>query len=703
MFPKKYFFLLLCFSVSFIGCKQLSKDGDFKYTNDLIHETSPYLLQHAHNPVNWRAWNPETLALAKKENKLIIISIGYSACHWCHVMEEESFENEAVAKIMNDHFICIKVDREERPDIDQIYMNAVQLMTGSGGWPLNCIALPDGRPIFGGTYFPKDDWIKVLTKVSDFYKNDPEKAAEYADKLTQGIKESEQIIFNPSKEAFSATELTTALKNWQKNIDITNGGLVGDQKFPMPKAMHFLLRYGFQKKDAQWQKQLTTTLNAMTNGGLYDQIGGGFSRYTVDSKWHIPHFEKMLYDNAQLVTLYADAYLATKNPSYKQTIEETLTFVERELMAENGAFYSSLDADSKDSKNKLEEGAFYAWTIAELKSELKSDFDLFKDYYNINSTGLWEKDKYVLVKTQTDEAFTKSQKIALGALQFKIKDWKKTLLKARSKRSRPHLDDKTLTSWNALMIKGYVQAYKALKNPHYLEMALKNAEFIRTTQLQKDGNLYHNYKDGKSSITGFAEDYAAVIDAYIALYQVSLDEKWLNQAHDLMQYSIAHFFDTKTHMFYFTANDSPNIITRKMEVSDNAIPSSNSVLAGSLFQLGHYFSDAKYSGIAKQMLNNVKKEAIAYPTAYYNWLDLMLNYTDNYYEVAVAGPAAKQKMNALQSYYLPNVLYAGTTKDSKLPLLESRYMPDETYIYVCVEGACKLPETDVVKTVEKLK
>ncbi|MCW2120386.1 thioredoxin domain-containing protein [Flavobacterium sp. 7A] len=702
MFPKKYFFLLFCFSLALLGCKP-SKDGDFKYTNELINETSPYLLQHAHNPVNWRAWNPETLALAKKENKLILISIGYSACHWCHVMEEESFQNDSVAKIMNDNFICIKVDREERPDIDQIYMNAVQLMTGSGGWPLNCIALPDGRPIFGGTYFPKDDWTKMLLKVADFYKSDPKKAAEYADKLTQGIKESEQIVFNPSKEAFSGSELTAALKNWQKNIDVTHGGLAGDQKFPMPDAMHFLLRYGYQKKDAQWQNHVTTTLNAMTNGGLYDQIGGGFSRYTVDAQWHIPHFEKMLYDNAQLVSLYADAYLATKNPTYKQTIEETLTFVERELMAKNGAFYSSLDADSKDSKNKLEEGAFYAWTIAELKAVLKLDFDLFKDYYNVNDTGFWEKDKYVLVKTASDIAFATSHKIAIGTLQTKITEWKKILLSARSKRSRPHLDDKTLTSWNALMIKGYVQAYKALKNPHYLEMAQKNAEFIRTTQLQKDGSLYHSYKDGKSSINGFSEDYAAVIDAYIALYQVSLDEKWLNEAHNLMNYTLAHFFDAKTHMFYFTANNSPNIITRKMEVSDNAIPSSNSVLAGSLFQLGHYFSDAKYSAIAKQMLNNVKKDAIAYPTAYYNWLNLMLNYTDTYYEVAVSGPAAKQKIGALQNYYLPNVLYAGATKDSKIPLMDSRFMPDETYIYVCVEGACKLPETDVVKTVEKLK
>ncbi|WPR73030.1 thioredoxin domain-containing protein [Flavobacterium sp. NG2] len=686
-----------------MSCKKNTSQENHKYTNDLIHETSPYLLQHAHNPVNWKAWNPETLALAKKENKLIIISVGYSACHWCHVMEEESFENDSVAKIMNDNFISIKVDREERPDIDQIYMNAVQLISGSGGWPLNCIALPDGRPIFGGTYFPKEDWKKILLQVNDFYKKDPAKAAEYATKLLGGIKESEQIKFNTAQAEFKSDEVTQALTEWNKHIDPNKGGLMGAPKFPMPKALHFLLRYAHQNKDAQWRNYVETTLQALANGGIYDQVGGGFSRYSVDEDWHIPHFEKMLYDNAQLVSLYADAYLATKNPTYKQIIEETLTFVDRELTNDNGAFYSSLDADSKNKNNKLEEGAFYSWEITELKAVLKTDFDLFKDYYNINKTGFWEHNQYVLIKTQSDVAFAKSHSVSPVALASKVKKWKQTLLKVRSKRNRPHLDDKTLTSWNAMMLKGYVQAYKALKKPHYLEVAIKNAQFILKNQTQKDGSLYHNYKEGKSTIDGFSEDYAAVIDAYISLYQVTLDEKWLRQANALTKYSLANFFDTKTHMFFFTSKNAKNLITKKMEIQDNVIPGSNSTMAKNLFQLGHYFSEANYSKIAKQMLNNVKKDAIAFPVEYYNWLDLMLNYTDTYYEVAVSGPEAVQKIKALQSYYLPNVLFAGATTESKIPLLESRFMPNQTDIYICVEGACKLPESDVAKAVSKMR
>ncbi|MGA9639072.1 thioredoxin domain-containing protein [Flavobacterium sp.] len=695
--------LVFLFPLLFLSCKQGTSQDNHKYTNDLIHETSPYLLQHAHNPVNWKAWNPKTLELAKNENKLIIISIGYSACHWCHVMETESFANDSVAKIMNDNFISIKVDREERPDIDQIYMNAVQLMTGSGGWPLNCITLPDGRPIFGGTYFSKAEWKKILLEINDFYKKKPEKAVEYASKLINGIKESEKIQFNTTQAAFKTTDVTQALTHWEKYIDIKNGGLLGAPKFPMSKALHFLLRYGFQNKDVKWQQYVQTSLNAMANGGIYDQIGGGFSRYSTDENWHIPHFEKMLYDNAQLVSLYADAYLLTKNPSYKEVVDESLAFVERELTDLNGAFYSSLDADSKTKDNKFKEGAFYSWKVAELQALLKTDFTLFKDYYNINKTGLWENNQYVFIKTQTDAAFAKKHSITKTELTNKVKNWKQILLKARSKRNRPHLDNKTLTSWNALMLKAYVQAYKALENPHYLAVAIKNAEFIQKNQTKKDGGLYHNYKEGKSTIDGFSEDYALLIDAYISLYQVTLNEKWLNQANSFMKYTLAHFFDAKTNMFYFSSKNTKNLITKKMEIQDNAIPASNSVLAIDLFQLGHYFSDANYNKIATQMLNNVKKDALEYPTDYYNWLNLMLNYTDTYYDVVISGPQAAQKMKLLQRYYLPNVLYAGATTESKLPLMESRFISNQTDIYICVEGACKLPETDVATAVSKMK
>jgi uncharacterized protein len=696
---------LLLLPFFFVSCQKTKKEEQFAHTNDLINETSPYLLQHAHNPVNWMPWKQETLEKAKSENKLLIISVGYSACHWCHVMEKESFENDSVAKLMNDNFISIKVDREERPDIDQVYINAVQLMTGKSGWPLNCIALPDGRPIFGGTYFTKEEWIKALKQISELYKNDPKKAIEYANKLMAGLQNQELIDVNTKEAKFEHSEVETAVRFWKKEyLDTKNGGQVGEQKFPMPNSLNFLLRYSIQNKDENLQKYVETSLTKMAYGGIYDHVGGGFSRYSVDEKWHIPHFEKMLYDNAQLVSLYSDAYLVTKNDRYKQTVIETLAFVERELMNANGAFYSSIDADSKNDKDKLEEGAFYVWKQEELKSLLKSDFNLFKEYYNINDFGLWEKENYVLIKTTSDDNFTQNHKIlTYFDLNDKVKNWKKILLKAREKRKRPHLDDKTLTSWNALMISGYTKAYSVFKNPHYLEVALKNANFILSNQLNKDGSLYHSYKEGKSTINGFSDDYATVIEAFINLYQVTLDEKWLNTAKGLMDYTITHFQDKKSNLFFFTSNKDKNLIARKMEIIDNVIPGSNSILANNLFKLGHYYSNANYSKIAQQMLNNIKEEMKISPVEYSNWMHLMLNYTDNYYEVAVSGKDAKQKIQQIQNYYLPNILMAGATQESTIPLMESRFMVDQTYIYVCVNSACKLPETDVTKAIEKLK
>jgi uncharacterized protein len=702
--PMRKIFILITILFFLVSCNQTKKEEHFAYTNDLINETSPYLQQHAHNPVNWKAWSQKIFEKAKAENKLIIISIGYSACHWCHVMEKESFENDSVAILMNDNFISIKVDREERPDIDQIYMNAVQLMTGKGGWPLNCIALPDGRPIFGGTYFTKEEWTKVLKELSSLYKNEPQKAVEYANKLIEGIQNSELIKLNTNEATFKDSDITAALKGMKEQfLDTKNGGLIGEQKFPISNSLTFLLRYSIQYNDAGLQKYIETSLTKMANGGIYDAIGGGFSRYSVDEKWHIPHFEKMLYDNAQLVGLYSNAYLVTKNKLYKQTVLETLAFVERELMSTNGAFYSSIDADSKTDKGMLEEGSFYVWKKEELKSLLKTDYELFKEYYNINYFGLWEKEKYVLIKTKSDKLFAETHKLTLANLEAKVNNWKQILLNARNSRERPHLDDKTLTSWNALMINGYINAYRVFKNPHYIEVAIKNANFIISNQLLKDGSLNHSYKNGKSTINGFSEDYATVMEAFISLYQVTLDEKWLNTANNLMNYTITHFYDRKSNMFFFTSDKDKNLIARKIEIIDNATSSSNSILANNLFKLSHYYSNANYAKIAKQMLNNIKDDIKESPIEYCNWLNLMLNYTHNYYEVAISGKDAKLKIRELENYYLPNILVGGATKKSKIPLMESRFVQDETYIYVCVEGACKLPETEVLKAIKKLK
>ncbi|MGK0326429.1 MAG: hypothetical protein ACJA1D_001782 [Polaribacter sp.] len=696
-------FSFCIFSLFIICCSTKEKTKD-KKSNDLIHETSPYLLQHAYNPVNWKAWNPETLELAKKENKLIIISVGYSACHWCHVMEEESFENDSIAKIMNDNFINIKVDREERPDVDKVYMNAVQLMTGSGGWPLNCIALPDGRPIYGGTYFTKDQWSKVLVSISKLYKEEPQKAIEFAENLTKGIQESQLITLNKETPSFTKNEIISSVNFWKDQIDTISGGFKGAPKFPMPNSLEFLLRYSYQFKDNSINNYVNNTLTKIAYGGINDQISGGFSRYAVDEKWHIPHFEKMLYDNAQLVSLYSKAYLKEKNDLYKSTVVETLNFIKDELTSENGAFYSSLDADSKNSLGENEEGAFYGWKEAELKQLLKNDFSLFKEFYNINDFGFWEKETYVLIRTQSKVDFAAANKITPIALENKITNWKSTLNSARNKRIKPNLDDKILTSWNALMIQGYVDAYKALGDKEYLEIALKNANFLIDHQLRKDNGLNRNFKNGLSTINAYSEDYGTVIQSFISLYEVTLDEKWLVISKSLIDVLFVNFFDEKNQMFYFTSKEDKSLIARKYEVNDGVIASSNSIIANSLFKLGHYFSDTNYLKTSEQMLNNLKEDVQMNPANYSNWLNLMTNFTNPFYEVVVAGNNAMEVNRSLINNYNPNILIAGTTKENNtLPLLLYKYNEDETLIYVCVNGTCKLPQTNIKKAIESIE
>ena len=694
----------LAFIILIIGCKgQNSESMEHQYTNDLIKETSPYLLQHAHNPVDWNAWNEKTLKKAKSENKLILVSVGYSACHWCHVMEHESFEDSLVAQVMNKNFINIKVDREERPDVDQVYMNAVQLMTGSGGWPLNVIALPDGRPVWGGTYFKKEQWMDALNQISKLYTESPEKLQDYANKLEEGIKSLDVVQLNTDEPIFETLFINDAIKNWSKQFDNNQGGMNRAPKFMMPNNYHFLLRHAYQNNDNELLDFVNLTLKKMAYGGVFDQIGGGFSRYSVDSKWHVPHFEKMLYDNGQLVSLYADAYLITKNELYKNVVTETLAYIKQEMTTENGAFYSSLDADSKTPEGELEEGAFYVWTKDKLKALLKKDFELFSDYYNVNNYGFWEHDNYVLIRKDDDNTIIKKYNLTKAVLVEKKNEWKSILLKERNKRAKPRLDDKTLTSWNAIMLKGYVDAYRVFGNDDYLASAEKNANFIISTQLREDGGLNHNYKNGKSSINGYLEDYATTIDAFISLYENTLDEKWLKTARDLANYTLDYFFDDHSKLFYFTSNSDAALVSRSIEYRDNVIPASNSIMAKNLFKLSHYFDNEHFSKTAMTMLNNVKPEMQKYPSGYSNWFDLMLNYAQPYYEVAIVGANAKQKVDALNKTYIPNKLIAGSTSENNMPLLENRYNPNTTLIYVCVNKACKLPVSEVKDAIKLLK
>ena len=690
----------------FFSCNSSTKEtlkNSHQYTNSLINETSPYLLQHAHNPVNWKAWNTETLQEAKDEKKLMIISVGYSACHWCHVMEKESFEDSTVAAVMNKNFISVKVDREERPDVDQIYINAVQLMTGSAGWPLNVVTLPDGRPVWGGTYFTKKAWLNSLEKMQKLYDKNPQNLIDYASKLEEGIKSMDLIEVNTNELNFIDFPIENTIKNWSTTFDNKYGGANRAPKFMMPNNLNYLLRYGIKNKDKQVLDYVYLTLDNIAYGGVYDHIGGGFSRYSTDMKWHVPHFEKMLYDNAQLVSLYSQAYKATKNPLYEEVVKETLEYIKKEMTHQEGAFYSSLDADSVSEDGELEEGAYYVFNKEELKLQLKEDFSLFSEYYNITNYGKWEKGNYVLIRKKSDQEIIAEFSISQEELNQKKKNWKQLLLAYRNNRAKPRLDDKSLTSWNALMIKGYVDAYKAFQVPEYLNAAQTNAQFLIDHQLQENGALNHSYKDGKSTINGYLEDYAAAIDAFIALYEVTLNEFWINKANELAAYTFENFFDAEKNMFYFTSKEDEKLVARNFEYRDNVVPASNSMMAKNLLILSHHFDNKKYLTTASKMLHNVQPEIESYPSGFSNWLDLMANFQDNFYEVVVVGKDASKKIAELNARYLPNILIAGSTSESKKPLLNYRYINGETLIYVCVNNSCKLPVSDISEALNFIK
>ena len=669
--------------------------------NQLISETSPYLLQHANNPVHWKAWNNDSLAQAQKNNKLIIISIGYSACHWCHVMEHESFEDSEVAETMNQHFINIKVDREERPDVDAIYMKAIQIMTGRGGWPLNVVALPDGRPVWGDTYFRKEEWISSLEKLHHIYQSSPEKMIEYAEKLNLGIN---SLNFS-NAEIFSGQLnpgcIEPLIKKWQKSFDLDFGGMARAPKFMMPNNYKFLLRYGHQEKHQDILDFVNLTLTKMAFGGLFDTVDGGFSRYSVDMKWHVPHFEKMLYDNGQLVSLYSDAYKLTQNPLYKEVIEKTLQFVSRELINDDNGFYCALDADSLDNKGHLEEGAFYVWNQSDLEEIINEDFPLFSQVFNINEFGYWENDNYVLIQNQSLETIAKSNTIKLSELQTKKKNWEKLLFDEREKRSKPRLDDKSLTSWNAIMLKGYIDAYKALGDKNYLDIALKNAHFIIDKLLMPEGNILHSYKNGKANINGYLEDYCFVIDAFISLYEVTIDDEWLHLSKQLTDYCFDNFYDETAQFFSFTSKNDDPLIATHFETEDNVIPASNSVMATNLFQLSIYFNNQYYETICMKMLKIIIPN-IDYPSAYSNWLNVLMNYSEQQKELGICGGNAMEYLSKINREYHPNLLLAGANKISELPFLKDRFVENEMLFYVCQNQTCELPTSNFNEVLNKI-
>ena len=700
----KYISLILTFCFLTITCKVQeggsTGNSNHQYTNKLVNESSPYLLQHAHNPVDWYPWGDEALAKAKAEDKMMIISVGYAACHWCHVMEHESFEDTTVSRIMNENFICIKVDKEERPDIDDIYMTACSLVSRrSCGWPLNAFAMPDGRPVWAGTYFPKKDWMKVLEQFIDEKKNNPDQLKKYADDLTQGIQQQESIVKRDSDLNFTTNKVITIANNFLSNIDYKEGGRKNPPKFPMPNNYEFLLSYHhFATQNGQAKNKALDatkiTLDKMAMGGIYDHLGGGFARYSTDNEWIVPHFEKMLYDNGQLVSLYSKAYQLTFDPLYKSVVEETLDYIKREMTDAEGGFYSSLDADSEGV-----EGKFYVWKKQEIDSLLqdKSLIDIFCDYYQIHKKGNWEHGNNVIYRKQSDDKIAKDYGISKVDLRSKLKQAKTILFNAREKRVRPGLDDKVLTSWNALMLKGYVDAYKALGKKEYLDVAIKNANFLSKNMMQSDNRLNRNYKDGKSVINAFLDDYALLADAFIALYQVTFDEQWLNKAKDLTEYAVEHFYDDQSEMFFYTSKLDPELIARKKVISDNVIPGSNSLIARDLYHLGLYFYKPEWVDMAKQMLHNISEtiETNPQPNFYSNWCNLYLSIVYPPYEVAVIGENHEALMQQLNKNYIPNAIFLGGQNEGSLDLLKDKLQEGQTMIYVCQNKVCKFPVTKV--------
>lgn len=655
-----------------------------KYTNALSVETSPYLLQHAHNPVNWLPWGAEARQKATSENKLMLISVGYSACHWCHVMERESFEDEEVAQIMNDNFVCVKVDREERPDVDQVYMDAVQMIRKQGGWPLNCFTTPDGKPVYGGTYYPKAQWIDILHQLAELWLRTPKDVQDYGDKMADGMQVSGTIaVYDPAK-IWDAKNLTEALKNWNSRMDFSYGGPDKAPKFPLPANYIFLLQYGIIKNDKNLLNHVELTLDKMAQGGIYDQVGGGFTRYSTDKFWKVPHFEKMLYDNAQLLTLYAEAYKFFKKSDYLHISKGITEWLRREMAEPNRSFFSALDADSEGI-----EGKFYTFETTEL-----SDYgllDAYSQFYFTDQRALWE-ERLIPVRKNSFRELAIDFNLSENDVIAKFDALNEQLLAIRSKRIRPLTDDKTLCSWNAMLAGGLLKTYrlegdeKALKDVKGILQFIDN-HFLDTAT----GQLSHSWKEGNTGDFGFLEDYAFVISAWIDYYQATFDENALQRAREFTNTALDQFYDKEKGFFYFTSSTQTDLINRPVELSDNVIPSSNSVMARSLHTLASYFSLPYYFEIANRLLSAVEKSMVEYPEGYGNWAGLYLQNVLGSPELVIIGENANAYYEALKTGDLSYFVLAVSEKKSSLPIFANRYQAEKTLIYLCQNQACLQP------------
>lgn len=678
-----------------------------KFTNQLIHESSPYLLQHAHNPVDWYAWGEAAFEKAKTEDKPILVSIGYAACHWCHVMEHESFENEEVAAFMNQHFVNVKIDREERPDIDQIYMDALAIMGIQGGWPLNCFLTPDGRPFYGGTYFPptpmynRPSWHNILTFISQTFQEERDKVEKQANQLTYYIQEQDKNIFKSfvvpeaGQQAFTIAQTHKIFKTLQRSFDTQDGGFGGAPKFPSSMAFQYLLAYHYYSGETKALNHVLFSLKKMIFGGIYDQLGGGFARYATDKKWLIPHFEKMLYDNALLVSTLANAFKITKDPLFKKTIEETLDFVLREMTHPQGGFYASYDADSEGV-----EGKFYVWSKAEIDAILGADAPVFNYYYGVTEQGNWEHTN-ILERQQSLEAFAKTVNRPVEEVENTLAQLRQKLFMVREKRVKPGLDDKILLNWNALMVSAFAHAYEALGNEVYLKTAETTLHFLlEKFKIEADSwEMNHTYKNGVAKYPAFLDDYAFLVAALIDTYQINFDENLLHIAAAITEFVIERFSDDQNIAFFYTKIGQQDVIVRKKAFYDNAIPSGNSTMASNLQRLGLILDKADYTQRAVNMLKSVEASVEKYAASFARWATVLLRFVHPVDEIAVTGKAHQQLVQQINEWYLPNKIVMATAINSEFPLLKNRTMEQQDLIFLCRNHTCQLP----VQNLEDLK
>ncbi|MBL7925674.1 MAG: thioredoxin domain-containing protein [Bacteroidia bacterium] len=659
--------------------------------NGLQFESSLYLQQHAGNPVHWQPWHASAFADAQSQNKLVLISIGYAACHWCHVMEHESFTNPEIAQVMNTHFICIKVDREEYPDVDQVYMQAVQLMTGRGGWPLNILALPDGRPLYGGTYFTPQQWLEALQAVSNFYHNKSNTCMQYADELESGM--AQMVQFTKTITTNWKDTLNAAFEKMQGSFDAVDGGFNRSPKFPMPGLYLFLMEYGNHSQIEKAKQHALLTLRKMALGGINDQLSGGFARYATDTKWKVPHFEKMLYDNAQLISAYCLAYKNNPDALFEKTITETIAFLNGYMLSEGG-YGAAIDADSEGV-----EGKYYTWTQDELQHILGLDFNLFAAYYQVNEGGYWEHNHYILCCKQTLKKAALELNLSYNEFETRINNLRKRVLEARAKRIAPAFDDKKITAWNALTITAFVDAHFTIGNFDYLQSALQTAEFI-CDKLWIENNLYHTFKNNKATINGCLDDYTFTAQAFIKLYQATGNSQWLLKAHRLIETTL-HQFASQNALCYYNHKNA-NLFNRPLQINDDVIASGNSILAQCLFQLGQYFGNNGWLDAATQMVQEVVSEIEKYPAGYAYWLQLIQWMQAPYYQICFAGPDAVKLHQAFFKLYNFSYLPILVTKPETHPWSLNKFQNDNV-IYICKHGQCFAPLSTIQEALSFLQ